>query len=84
VGHAVILWHVGRVVPHCVKWCLWRERNVCHFEDCERTILALNCYFFQSLFEWVVALGLFSISSLVELIAFFTFHGSFYCPTVYF
>jgi hypothetical protein len=35
-----------------------------------------------SLFEWVV--GLFSISSLVELIAICTFHGSFYCLTTYF
>ena len=56
-----------RVVPHCVKWCLWGERNAFHFEDCE-----------------TVALGLFSISSLVELIDFCTFHGSFYCLTEYF
>jgi hypothetical protein len=26
---------VWRVVPHCVFWCLWRERNAHHFEDTE-------------------------------------------------
>jgi hypothetical protein len=24
---------VWRMVPHCVMWCLWRERNARHFED---------------------------------------------------
>uniref|UniRef100_A0A2N9IUY4 Calcium-transporting ATPase n=1 Tax=Fagus sylvatica TaxID=28930 RepID=A0A2N9IUY4_FAGSY len=35
---AVIWW----VVPHCVLWCLWRERSARHFEDCERTIPELK------------------------------------------
>ena len=26
---------VWRMVPHWVMWCLWRERNARHFEDCE-------------------------------------------------
>ena len=59
---------VWRVVPHCVIWCLWRERNAWHFENCERTIPALKLLFFQTLYEWVVGLGIFSIHGLVELI----------------
>ena len=47
---------------------LWRERNARHFEDCERSVLDLKLLFFQTLYEWVVSLGLFSINSIVELI----------------
>jgi hypothetical protein len=59
----VIWW----VVPHCVLWCLWRERSARHFEDCERTILELKLLFFQLLYEWIRGLGIFSINSLVDL-----------------
>ena len=30
---------VWRVVPHCLMWCLWQERNGCSFEDCEQSIV---------------------------------------------
>ena len=35
----ISLW---RFVPHCLLWCLWWERNVRCFEDCERSILDIN------------------------------------------
>jgi hypothetical protein len=35
----VIVW---QIVPHCVIWCLWLERNARHFEDSERTIPELK------------------------------------------
>ena len=59
---------VWRVVPHCVLWCVWRERNARHFEDTATSIPELKSRFFQLLFEWVKGLGIFSISSLVELL----------------
>jgi hypothetical protein len=59
---------VWRVVPNCVFWCVWRERNARHFEDSETSIPELKSRFFQLLFEWVKGLGIFSISSLVELL----------------
>jgi hypothetical protein len=59
---------VWRMVPHCVMWCLWRERNARHFEDCERSIVDLKLLFFQTLYEWVNSLGFFSINSITELI----------------
>jgi hypothetical protein len=59
---------VWRVVPHCVFWCIWRERNARHFEDINTSIPKLKSRFFQLLFEWVKGLGIFSISSLVELL----------------
>jgi hypothetical protein len=61
--HFAVWW----LVPHCVMWCLWRERNTRHFEDCESTIPELKLLFFQTLYEWVLALGSFSLSSLVEI-----------------
>ena len=59
---------VWRMVPHCVMWCLWRERNARHFEDCERSVVDLKLLFFQTLYEWVYSLGLFSINSTMDLI----------------
>jgi hypothetical protein len=56
------------MVPHCVMWCLWRERNARHFEDCERSVVDLKLLFFQTLYEWVNSLGVFSINSIVEWI----------------
>jgi hypothetical protein len=64
---------VWKFVPHCLMWYIWRERNDWHFEDRERTILELKLLFFQTLFEWVVGLGICSIHSLVELIDLCTF-----------
>ena len=64
---------IWRVVPHCVMWCIWRERNARHFEDCELTIPELKLLFFQTLYEWVVSLGCFSLDFLVELIDICTF-----------
>ena len=58
---------VWRMVPHCVMWYIWRERNAHHFEDCERSVMDLKLLFFQILYEWVVTLGLFTINSLMEL-----------------
>uniref|UniRef100_A0A2N9IHE7 Reverse transcriptase zinc-binding domain-containing protein n=1 Tax=Fagus sylvatica TaxID=28930 RepID=A0A2N9IHE7_FAGSY len=59
---------VWRMVPHCVMWCLWRERNVRLFEDCERPVSALKLLFFQTLYDWVVAVGISSINSMMDLI----------------
>jgi hypothetical protein len=59
---------VWRMIPHCVMWCLWRERNARHFEDCERSIADLKLLFFQTLYEWVYSLGVFSINSTMDLI----------------
>ena len=63
---------IWRLVPHCVLWCIWRERNDRHSEDCEWTMLEFKLFFFQTLYEWVVGLGIFSLHTIVELIDFCT------------
>jgi len=43
---------VWKMVPCCLLWCLWRERNDRQFEDKERTIEELISFFFYSLYSW--------------------------------
>jgi hypothetical protein len=40
---------VWKMVPSCLLWCLWRERNDRNFEDQERTLEELKTFFFYSL-----------------------------------
>jgi hypothetical protein len=40
-----------QMVPLCLIWCLWRERNDRSFEDQERTLEELKSFFFHSLFS---------------------------------
>jgi hypothetical protein len=61
--YLVIWW----LVPHCLMWCLKRERNARSFEGCERTIPALKLLFFHTLYKWVVSLSMFSVSFLVAV-----------------
>jgi len=41
-----------KMVPYCLLWCLWRERNDRQFEDKERTTEELISFFFHSLYSW--------------------------------
>ena len=44
------------IVPHCLLWHLWRERNSRCFEDNERSIPDLKLFFFRTLMDWLAAL----------------------------
>ena len=44
-------------MPHCLMWCVWRERNNRHFEDLERSVSDLKLFFLKTLLDWVVVLG---------------------------
>jgi hypothetical protein len=56
-------WSVGRprsdvvwkMVPLCIMWCLWVERNGRFFEDSERSPEDLLHFFFNTLFTWAAA-----------------------------
>jgi hypothetical protein len=61
----MVIW---RVVPHCVIWCLWRERNARLFEDSESSVVDIKLLFFQTLYTWVNSVGILSINSITELI----------------
>ena len=62
---SLVFW---KMIPHCLVWCIWAERNSRHFEDSERSIPELKLFFSHILFDWVMGLGAFSIHSVSELI----------------
>ena len=47
--------HIWIIVPHCLMWCLWRERNSRCFEDSERSIPDLKLFFFRIFLDWLSA-----------------------------
>jgi hypothetical protein len=44
-----------KMVPHCIMWCIWSERNERFFEDSERSLEDLLHFFFSTLFTWTAA-----------------------------
>ena len=38
----IVFW---RLVPHCLMWCIWRERNAKCFEGCDRSLLEIKVLF---------------------------------------
>ena len=66
-GHRSIdLW---RAVPHCVLWCIWRERNSRCFEGKEQSILDLKSLLFHTLLEWSSSFNIFP-SNFLEMLDF--------------
>jgi hypothetical protein len=59
---------IWKAIPHCIMWCLWRERNLRSFEDLEMSHPALKMLFFRTLIEWLNATGCYSFSSLQDLL----------------
>ena len=43
---------VWKMVPLCIMWCLWSERNRRFFEDSERSLEDLLHFFLTTLFTW--------------------------------
>jgi hypothetical protein len=68
---------IWKAIPHCLMWCLWRERN-----DSEQNIVDLKLLFYRSLYEWMRATGLFSFTTFLEF--FDLFLGSSSIRPVYF
>ena len=58
---------IWMAVPHCLMWCIWRERNNRCFEDYERTIVGLKLFFFKTLSDWMSIIGTHSLSSVYDL-----------------
>ena len=66
--------HIWIIVPHCLMWCLWRERNSRCFEDNERSISDLKLFFFRTLVDWLCALQNRSYSSFLDFLDFCNFY----------
>ena len=59
---------IWRAIPHCLMWCLWRERNARTFEGSEHNVAELKLLFLQTLFDWISASGHFHCSNLLDFI----------------
>ena len=70
-------------MPHCLIWCIWRERNACCFEGCERSLLEIKSFFLHTLLVWSVDLSHFSCFSLSFLLDHCNFGSWFFAPPVH-
>jgi hypothetical protein len=64
-GRSATIWGL---IPHCLMWVIWRERNARTFEDLENTIQDIKHCFLSMLLEWVNASDISHFNSLYELI----------------
>jgi hypothetical protein len=46
---------VWRLVPLCLMWCIWRERNARHFEDVEISMVELRKRLLNMLYIWIAS-----------------------------
>ena len=69
-----------RLVPHCLVWCIWSERNARCFEGCERSLLEIKSFFCDTLLVWSVALSHFTCFSIPVLLDHCNFGSSFLPP----
>jgi hypothetical protein len=59
---------IWRVIPHCLMWCIWRERNGRSFENCERSYVEIKYFFLRSLYDWVAGWGIHPCLSFLEFL----------------
>jgi hypothetical protein len=45
---------VWKMVPHCIVWCIWRERNNRCFEDTTRSRKEFLHFFLFTLYSWTL------------------------------
>ena len=46
---------VWRLVPLCLMWCIWSERNAWLFEDVEILVVELRKSLLNTLHSWIAA-----------------------------
>ena len=47
---------IWKIIPHCLMWCIWCERNARTFSGEEKSTPALKFSFLQTLFKGTVYL----------------------------
>jgi hypothetical protein len=46
---------VWKMIPLCLVWCIWKERNVRCFEDSSRSFVEILRYFLFTLYTWIAS-----------------------------
>ena len=61
---------IWMVVPHCLMWYIWKERNSRCFEDKERSMPDLKLLFFRTLLDWFFVWRNHHFSSILDFLDF--------------
>ena len=67
---------VWNLIPSCLMWTIWRERNKRTFENQETLVAKIIEIFFVSLYDWSRAWGLTSSPSVGEFLTSLAFDNS--------
>ena len=73
---------IWMAVPHCLMWCIWKERNSRCFEDKERSMLDLKLLFFKTLLDWFSVWRNHPFSSILDLLDFCNVRFRFVHPCI--
>ena len=73
---------IWMVVPHCLMWCIWKERNGRCFEDIERSMPDIKLLFFRTLLDWFSVWRYHPFSSILDLLDFYNVRSWFVHPCV--
>uniref|UniRef100_A0A2N9HEZ0 Reverse transcriptase zinc-binding domain-containing protein n=1 Tax=Fagus sylvatica TaxID=28930 RepID=A0A2N9HEZ0_FAGSY len=68
--HSIRIRKVWDMVPPCVFWCIWWERNSRSFEGKERTLMEVKGTVLRTLLDWSKAAGIVSFYSVLEFLDF--------------
>uniref|UniRef100_A0A2N9G614 Uncharacterized protein n=1 Tax=Fagus sylvatica TaxID=28930 RepID=A0A2N9G614_FAGSY len=68
--HSTKIKKVWDMVPPCVFWCIWWERNSRSFEGKERNLMEVKGTVLRTLLDWSKAAGIVSFSSIVDFLGF--------------
>ena len=71
-GEAASLW---KIIPHCLTWTIWCERNARTFTGVEATVPALKFSFLQTLFEWTTTLNIAHSDTMADMLDLCSFHS---------
>jgi hypothetical protein len=58
------------LIPSCVFWCLWWERNSRSLDGKENNLMELKLMFLRTLMEWSKAAGATSCTTILDFISF--------------
>ena len=73
---------IWKVVPLCLMWCIWKERNGTCFEDIERSMPNLKLLFFRTLFDWFSVWRNQPFSTILDVLVFCNIHFLFVHPCI--
>ena len=66
--HSIRIRKVWDMVPLCVFWCIWWERNSRSFEGKERNLMEVKGTVLRTLLDWSKAAGIISFSSVLDFL----------------